>query len=111
LLDHLAIPDSAFAGMLACGRRALTPEGRLWIFERYEALAHGSSGLARGSSGLVASREKVVEHPIGKLRRLLGEAGLAVERMSPIEADGEHVLAAVAVPAREAGFRGFHEHR
>jgi DNA-binding transcriptional ArsR family regulator len=85
-LDHLAVPDSALDGMLAYGRRALAPGGRLWLFERYESLE--------------VSREKVVEHPIGRLRRLLGDVGLTCERLSPIEADGEHVLAAVAVPAR-----------
>jgi hypothetical protein len=58
----------------------------LWLFERYESLE--------------VSREKVVEHPIGRLRRLLGDVGLTCERLSPIEADGEHVLAAVAVPSR-----------
>jgi hypothetical protein len=42
-----------------------------------------------------------VEHPIGRLRRLLSEAGLTCERMSPIEADGQHVLAAVAVLSTE----------
>ena len=85
-LDHLAVPDSGLDGMLAYGRRALAPGGRLWLFERYESLE--------------VSREKVVEHPIGRLRRLLGDVGLTCERLSPIEADGEHVLAAVAVPAR-----------
>jgi hypothetical protein len=85
-LDHLAVADSGLDGMLAYGRRALAPGGRLWLFERYESLE--------------VSREKVVEHPIGRLRRLLGEVGLTCERLSPIEADGEHVLAAVAVPAR-----------
>jgi DNA-binding transcriptional ArsR family regulator len=84
-LDHLAVPESAFAGMLGFGRRALAPGGRLWLFERYESLE--------------VSREKVVEHPIGRLRRLLGDVGLTCERLSPVEADGEHVLAAVAVPA------------
>lgn len=85
-LDHLAVPDSALDGMLAYGRRALAPGGRLWLFERYESLE--------------VSREKVVEHPIGRLRRLLGDVGLICERLSPIETDGEHVLAAVAVPSR-----------
>jgi DNA-binding transcriptional ArsR family regulator len=85
-LDHLAVPESALDGMLAYGRRALAPGGRLWLFERYESLE--------------VSREKVVEHPIGRLRRLLGDVGLTCERLSPIEADGEHVLAAVAVPSR-----------
>ena len=85
-LDHLAVPDSALDGMLAYGRRALAPGGRLWLFERYESLE--------------VSREKVVEHPIGRLRRLLGDVGLTCERLSPIETEGEHVLAAVAVPSR-----------
>jgi DNA-binding transcriptional ArsR family regulator len=87
-LDHLAVPDSVLAALLVCGRRALAPGGRLWLFERYESLE--------------ISREKVVEHPIGRLRRLLGEVGLTCERLSPIEADGEHVLAAVAVPSAAA---------
>ena len=85
-LDHVAVPDSALEGMLAYGRRALAPGGRLWLFERYDSLE--------------VSRDKVVEHPIGRLRRLLGDVGLTCERLSPIETDGEHVLAAVAVPSR-----------
>jgi DNA-binding transcriptional ArsR family regulator len=92
-LDHVALPESALDGMLTYGRRALAPDGRLWVFERYEALAAGSA-----STG--GSREKVIEHPIGRLRRLLGDVGLSCERLSPIEADGEHVIAAVAVPSR-----------
>jgi len=83
-LNHLAAPSDEFAGMLSAGRRALASTGRLWIFERYEALE--------------STREKVIEHPLAKLRRLLGDIGLSCERVSPIEADGEHVLAAVAVP-------------
>ena len=90
-LDHLAVPGSGLEEMLTYGRRALKAEGRLWLFERYESLE--------------VSREKVVEHPIGRLRRLLGDVGLRCERLSPIEADGEHVLAAVAVPSR-ATLRG-----
>jgi ArsR family transcriptional regulator len=97
-LDHLAVPESAMDGLLTYGRRALAAGGRLWLFERYEA-------LARGASGPAISRDKVVEHPIGRLRRLLGDVGLTCERLSPIEADGEHVLAAVAVPTR-ATLRG-----
>jgi hypothetical protein len=85
-LDHLARPDSALDGMLNYGRRALAVNGRLWVFERYESLEK--------------TREKVVEHPIGRLRRLLGDVGLSCERLSPIEEDGEHVIAAVAVPSR-----------
>jgi DNA-binding transcriptional ArsR family regulator len=85
-LDHLAVPDSGLDGLLGYGRRALATDGRLWLFERYESLE--------------VSSEKVVEHPIGRLRRMLGDVGLTCERLSPIEADGEHVLAAVAVPSR-----------
>jgi DNA-binding transcriptional ArsR family regulator len=85
-LDHVALSASELEGMLEYGRRGLSANGRLWVFERYEALEK--------------SREKVVEHPIGRLRRLLGDVGLSCERLSPIEADGEHVIAAVAVPSR-----------
>ena len=92
-LDHVALPESALDGMLTYGRRALAPDGRLWVFERYEALAPRSSAPE-------GSREKILEHPIGRLRRLLGDVGLSCERLSPIEADGEHVIAAVAVPSR-----------
>jgi DNA-binding transcriptional ArsR family regulator len=83
-LNHLAAPTGTFAGMLGAGKRALAPAGRLWIFERYEALE--------------STREKVVEHPLALLRRLLRDVGFACERISPVEADGEHVLAAVAAP-------------
>lgn len=83
LLDRLDTPDAALGGLLAAARRVLSPGGRLLLFERYDSLE--------------TSRARVVEHPIGRLRRLLGEAGLTCERMSPIEADAQHVLAAVAV--------------
>jgi DNA-binding transcriptional ArsR family regulator len=85
ILDHLATADTDFAVLLDNGRKALAPAGRLWLFERYESLE--------------TSREKVVEHPLARLRRLLGDQGLSCERLSPIEADDEHVLAAVAAPA------------
>jgi DNA-binding transcriptional ArsR family regulator len=85
ILDHLATADTDFTMLLGNGRRALAPRGRLWLFERYESLE--------------TSREKVVEHPLARLRRLLGDQGLSCERLSPIEADDEHVLAAVAAPA------------
>jgi len=86
LLDHLAVSDSALDNLLKFGQRGLAASGRLWLFERYESLER--------------PREKVVEHPIGRLRRMLGEVGLTCERLSPIEADGEHVLAAVALPSK-----------
>lgn len=85
ILDHLATARSDFAALLDCGRRALAPNGRLWLFERYESLEVPSG--------------KVIEHPLARLRRLLGELGLSCEKLSPIEADNEHVLAAVAAVA------------
>jgi DNA-binding transcriptional ArsR family regulator len=87
LLDTCASADT-LARMLEHARRLLTPSGRLWIFEPYESLER--------------SRERIVEHPLARLRRLLGDAGLTCERLSPVEADGEHVLAAVARPAGAA---------
>jgi DNA-binding transcriptional ArsR family regulator len=68
-------------------RARLGPRGRVWVFEPYEALE--------------SARERVVEHPLARLRRLLAEAGLSCERLNPFEADGEHVLTAVAVAAAE----------
>jgi DNA-binding transcriptional ArsR family regulator len=85
VLDRFAASGGDLTVMLTSARRALSPGGRLWVFERYEALE---------SSG-----KKVIEHPIARMRRLLKEAGLTCERLSPIEADGEHVLAALALPS------------
>jgi DNA-binding transcriptional ArsR family regulator len=85
LLDRLGTPDEALGALLATARRALSPDGRVLLFERYDALE--------------SPRGRVVEHPLARLRRLLGEAGLTCERMSPIEADGQHVLAALAAPS------------
>jgi DNA-binding transcriptional ArsR family regulator len=82
VLDHPAAQEEALARTLGVARRALAPDGEVWIFEGYEALE--------------TSRQRVVEHPLARLRRLLSEAGLRCERLSPLEADGEHVLAARA---------------
>ena len=87
LLDSCA-GEEALARALKRARRLLAPGGRLWVFERYESLE--------------SSRERIVEHPLARLRRLLGDATLVCERLSPLEADGEHVLAAVARPAAAA---------
>ncbi len=87
MLDRLGMPDEAPGRLLAAGRRALSPGGRLLLFQRYDSLE--------------SPRERVVEHPLARLRRLFGEAGLTCERLSPIEADGQHVLAAVAVLSAE----------
>jgi ArsR family transcriptional regulator len=85
VLDHLATAHTELPKLLAYGRSALAPGGWMCLFERYESLE--------------GTRGKVVEHPLARLRRLLGDAGLVCERLSPIEADDEHVLAAVAAPA------------
>src|SRR5579862_140921 len=81
LLDY-PLSGAALPDLLEEARRALAPAGRLWVFERYESLEGG--------------RGRVVEHPLARLRRLLQGVGLSCERLSPLEADGEHVLAAVA---------------
>ena len=90
LLDQPAVSGEALVRMLEEARSLLAPAGRLWIFEPYESLE--------------AARGRVIEHPLARLRRLLGAAGLHCERLSPIEADGAHVLAAVgrALAARPA---------
>ena len=85
LLDHPAASGEALVRVLEEARSLLAPAGRLWIFEPYESLE--------------STRQRVIEHPLARLRRLLGAAGLRCERLGPIEADGAHVLAAVARPA------------
>jgi DNA-binding transcriptional ArsR family regulator len=82
VLDHPVSGGDALANLLAEVRALMAPTGHLWVFERYESLE--------------SAHERVVEHPLARLRRLLGTAGLHCERLSPIEADGEHVLAAVS---------------
>jgi DNA-binding transcriptional ArsR family regulator len=80
--------EESLGGLLAQLAPRVAPGGRLWIFQRYESLEH--------------AHERIVEHPLARLRRLLGEARLSCERLSPIEADGEHLLAAAAQPAGAA---------
>jgi DNA-binding transcriptional ArsR family regulator len=82
LLDHPGASAEALGRVLEDARGVLAPGGRLWIFQPYEWLE--------------GSRGRVVEHPLARLRRMLGAAGLVCERLGPVEADGEHVLAAVA---------------
>jgi ArsR family transcriptional regulator len=84
LLDHPVASGEALVRVLEDARVLLAPAGRLWIFEPYESLE--------------GTRSRVIEHPLARLRRLLGTAGLRCERLSPIEADGAHVLAAAARP-------------
>ncbi len=87
LVDRLAGAGPEPAALLARARGALSPAGKLSLFEHYDTLD--------------SARDKVVEHPLARLRRLLGDAGLSCERLSPIEADGQHVLAALGVAALE----------
>jgi DNA-binding transcriptional ArsR family regulator len=82
LLDHPPADTDTLARLLDEARQVLRPGGRLWIFEPYEALE--------------SARGRIVEHPLARLRRLLGAAGFVCERLSPFEADGAHVLAAAA---------------
>lgn len=91
VLDHPAAGGEALPAVLQDAGEVLDSGGRLSIFERYESLE--------------SSRSRVVEHPLARLRRLLAAAGLVCERLSPIEADGEHVLAAVARRAAEHSAR------
>ena len=91
LVSHQAGGEQSLARLLSRIRPAAAAGARLWIFQRYESLE--------------GARERVVEHPLARLRRLLDEAGLVCERLSPIEADGEHILAAAARLASGAGLR------
>src|SRR5690606_39129173 len=84
VLDRFSATGGELAAMLHVARQALAPGGRLWLFERYESLE--------------TPGKRVVEHPLARVRRLLTEAGLRCEKLSPIEAEGEHVLAAFALP-------------
>jgi DNA-binding transcriptional ArsR family regulator len=84
LLDHPDASGESLVRLLEDARALIEPAGRLWIFEPYDSLE--------------GAHDRVVEHPLARLRRLLGEAGLRCERLGPIEADGAHVLAAVARP-------------
>lgn len=84
VIDQLAQAGGLEPALLAAARQALAPEGRLWLFERYET----------------AGTERVIEHPIARLRRRLAEQHLECLRIRPIEADGQHLLAVSAVPMR-----------
>ncbi|MBV8495819.1 MAG: metalloregulator ArsR/SmtB family transcription factor, partial [Gammaproteobacteria bacterium] len=88
ILDVAGAGGEALARIISEASRVLAPGGRLWLFEPYEALESASG--------------RIVEHPLARLRRLLGSTGLSCERLSPVEADGEHVLAALARSAAAA---------
>jgi DNA-binding transcriptional ArsR family regulator len=90
VLDRFTASSGPLSATLAVAKRALAPDGKLWLFDRYEALEEGPRDRAAA---------RIVEHPIARIRRVLAEVGLTCERLSPIEADGEHMLAAVASPS------------
>ncbi len=75
--------DAALPQLLRRARAALVADGHLWLFERYDALD--------------TAGDRIVEHPLARLRRLLGDAGLRCEKITPVEAGGEHFLAARAL--------------
>jgi len=85
IVDRLApanneLANSELSSLLSQARRALAPNGRMWVFERYESL------------------ELPGENPLAHLRRLLAEQHLSCQSLSPIEEDAEHIVAAVAAP-------------
>ncbi len=84
VLDHPYAAGDTLVPLLETARALIEPGGALWLFEPYDALE--------------GARDRIIEHPLARLRRLLGAAGLRCERVSPIEADGAHVLAAIARP-------------
>jgi DNA-binding transcriptional ArsR family regulator len=90
IVNHVAMPDRSLPPVLEAAHRRLAPDGQLWLFERYEAL--------EAARDAVPAR-RVIEHPLAHLRRLMGESGFDCQRLTPVEADGEHILAAVAVRA------------
>jgi DNA-binding transcriptional ArsR family regulator len=85
LLDQPGGGSAALPQLLRRARTTLAPAGHLWLFERYDSLD--------------TAGDRVVEHPLARLRRLLSDAGLKCEKISPVEADGEHFLAARALAA------------
>jgi DNA-binding transcriptional ArsR family regulator len=85
VFDRSISHPSALPAWLAAGRRVLASGGRLWLFERNQSFEAQSAGASA--------------KPLTRLREQLNDAGFACERLSPIRAEREHVLAAVAVPA------------
>jgi DNA-binding transcriptional ArsR family regulator len=85
VLNRSSAHAAPLGAWLAAARPLLRPDGRLWLFERRESLG------ARADAPPTASH--------ARLRQLLGEAGFECERLSPVLAGREAVLAAVAVPA------------
>jgi DNA-binding transcriptional ArsR family regulator len=85
VLDQPSGAAAALPLLLRRARAALLPAGHLWLFERYDSLD--------------TAGDRIVEHPLARLRRLLSDARLQCEKITPVEADGEHFLAARAIAA------------
>jgi DNA-binding transcriptional ArsR family regulator len=95
VVECLATPATSLVPLLAGVRTALGERGRLWLFVGYDALQESSRRAAQPS-------DSTVMNPLVRIRTLLSAAGLVCARLSPIEADGEHVLAVYATPAAVA---------
>lgn len=89
VVDQITRAGGAPEALLSAARAILSAAGRLWLFERYDSAARAGSA-------------RVIEHPIARLRRRLAAAGLECQRIRPIEADGQHVLAATVVPMQQS---------
>ena len=89
VVDQITRAGGVPEALLGAARALLPVGGRLWLFERYDSAA-------------LAGSARVIEHPIARLRRRLAAAGLECRRIRPIEADGQHVLAATAVPVQQS---------
>jgi DNA-binding transcriptional ArsR family regulator len=88
LVDGVHLPAAELEALLAEGASALRTDGRLLLVDDYERLA----GSARESNPLLAVRARLAAH------------GLACLRLRPLDADGRHLLLAVAVhPNAAAG--------
>ncbi len=85
IIEYAGGPNAKLEPLIEAARNAVSENGHVWLFARYDALES-----VRGAAG---------EHPLARLRRLLADAGLTCQHLSPIEADGEHVLAVVAIPS------------
>src|SRR5690349_19200030 len=71
VLDRFTASSGPLSMTLAVAKRALSSDGKLWLFDRYEALEAPRD----------VARARIVQHPIARIRRVLNEAGLTCERL------------------------------
>ena len=69
VLDQPSGGAASLPQLLRRAHAALAAGGRLWFFERYDSLE--------------TAGDRIVEHPLARLRRLLGEAGCSARRSRP----------------------------